>query len=210
MNVIDKLATMQMRNDEGPNKELALELCSRKDHEGISEIVDHLGDSDQNVASDCIKVLYEAGRIDPEMISEYAVVFLKLLGSRDNRMVWGAMAALASIARDNADLIFLRLTHITEAMETGSVITVDNAVKVLAGVASKSDEYTAVIFPKLLKHLRLCRPKEIPQHAESTIPAVTSANKALFISVLKEREHLLSKPQLARTRRLISRLESAE
>lgn len=208
MSVIDKLATMQMRNDEGPNKELAQELCVRHDQDGIREIVGHLGDSDKNIASDCIKVLYEAGRIDPEMISGYAEIFLKLLGSRNNRMVWGGMAALASIGKDNADLIFQRLDLITEAMEKGSVITVDNAVKVLAGVASRSDKYNAVIFPILLDHLRNCRPKEIPQHAESTIPSVTSANKALFISVIREREHLLSKPQLARITKLLLKLES--
>lgn len=208
MSVLNRLAAMQNRSDESPNKELALELCRSKDHEGISEIIAHLDDEDQNIASDCIKVIYEAGRINPEMISGYAEVFLKLIGSRNNRMVWGAMAALAATARENADLIFPRIDMIKAALENGSVITVDNSVKVLSGIASTNDEYNEKIFPILIDHLRRCRPKEIPQHAESTMPAVTSSNMGLFISVLKEREHLLSKPQLARTRRLIVRLEA--
>ncbi len=45
-----------------------------------------------------MKVLYEIGYLTPELIADYADDFLKLLRSKNNRMVWGGMIALATIA----------------------------------------------------------------------------------------------------------------
>ncbi|NUQ06049.1 MAG: hypothetical protein HUU31_19320 [Anaerolineae bacterium] len=43
-------------------------------------------------------MLYEIGYAVPDLIADYAADFLALLGSRDNRMVWGGMTALGVIA----------------------------------------------------------------------------------------------------------------
>jgi hypothetical protein len=70
------------------------------------------------------------------MIADYTDDFLRLLRIRNNRLVWGAMLALSTIAEIRADKIYEDLDVILKVMQEGSVIAVDNAVKVLAVIAA--------------------------------------------------------------------------
>lgn len=206
MSVLEKIAYLQNRRDEVPNQELAKDLVSSKNTDGLKEIAGNLWSKNENIQSDCIKVLYEAGYIDPKMIADYTDDFLRLLRSRNNRLVWGAMLALSTIAEIRADKIYEDLDVILKVMQEGSVIAVDNAVKVLAAIAAQKDEYNEKIFPVLLEHLRTCRPKEVGQHAESTFPAVNEKNRDGFIEVLEKREDSLTSAQLAIVRKLYKKL----
>lgn len=203
MTVIDRIAYLQDRKDEVPNQELAMELVETNNVDGIREIAENLFNSDKNIQSDCIKVMYEAGYIKPDMIAEYVGDFIALLKSRNNRMVWGAMLALSTIAAIKADEIYENLEIVLRILKEGSVIAVDNAIKVLAAVASQNDVYNDKIFPFLLDHLRKCRPKEVGQHAESTFHAVNQKNQDEFIKVLREREQSLSNAQISRIKKLM-------
>ena len=202
MSVLNRIAHLQNRRDEVPNQELARELAEAKNHAGIREIADNLWNKDKNIQADCVKVLYEIGYIDPSLIADYAEDFLKLLRSRNNRLVWGGMIALSTIAEIRADFIHAYLKDILKAMDAGSVITVDNAVKALA-LAASQESYRAVIFPHLLKHLRECRPKDVPQHSEKSLPAIDANNKDEFIAVLEKRMEDLSASQITRVNKVI-------
>ena len=92
---------------------------------------------------------------------------------------------------------------IKKAKETGSVITVDNAISALAHTAAANQKYNDAISPYLFQHLAGCRPKEVPQHAEKTMPAVNAANKADFVKVLEKRTEDLSGAGLARVKKVI-------
>ena len=97
MSVLNRIAHFQQRRDEIPNQELARDLAAKKDKAGIREIAEHLWDKNKNVQADCIKVLYEIGYMNPALIAGYAEDFIKLLKSKNNRLVWGGMTALAMI-----------------------------------------------------------------------------------------------------------------
>ncbi len=202
MSVLNQLASSLGRRDETPNQELARDLAAKKDRKGIHELAENLWNKDKNIRADCIKVLYEIGSIEPKLITDYTQEFVKLLRSKNNRLVWGGMTALAEVAKANSDAVFKYLDEIKKAKETGSVITVDNAISTLAYTAA-TDKYNKAIFPYLLKHLSSCRPKEVPQHAEKTLPAVNSSNKADFIKVLEKRMEDLSGSGLARVKKVI-------
>lgn len=206
MSALNRIAHLQNRRNEVPNQELARDLAVQKDRAGIREIAENLWNKDKNIQADCVKVLYEIGYIDPSLIADYAEDFLKLLKSRNNRLVWGGMIALSTVAELRADLLYAHLNEILKVMNAGSVITVDNAVKALALAASK-DDYRSSIFPHLLEHLRTCRPKDVPQHAEKSLPGVDASNKADFITVLKKRMEDLSGPQITRVRKVITEAE---
>ena len=188
MSVLNRLAHSLGRRDEVPNQELARDLAAKKD---------------RNIQADCIKVLYEVGVIEPELIAEYAEDFVKLLRSKNNRLAWGGMTALAEVAKANPDMVFKNLNAIKKAKETGSVITVDNAISTLAYTAAANAKYNEAIFPYLLNHLSSCRPKEVPQHSEKTLPAVNTSNKNEFIKVLEKRMEDLSGGGLARVKKVI-------
>jgi len=203
MSVLDKLAHSPGHRDEGPNQELARELAVKKDKRGIREIAKNLWNKDNNIQADCIKVLYEVGYIEPKLIADYTEDFVKLLKSRNNRLVWGGMTALAEVAKSNPDAVFENLDAIKKAKEMGSVITVDNAISTLAFTAAANEKYNNSIFPYLLKHLSSCRPKELAQHSEKIMPAVKASNKKNFIKVLEMRMEDLSGGGLARVKKVI-------
>ncbi|MBI3161715.1 MAG: hypothetical protein HYZ23_04365 [Chloroflexi bacterium] len=209
--VLTRLAYPQTRRDRTPNLDLARDLVARDDKAGIRVIAENMRNENKNIHWDCVHVMYEIGAIEPNLIAPYADDFIKLLKSKHNNMVWGAMTALAEIAKVRPDVIFKHLDDIKKAKESGSVITVDNSMSALAYTAAANDDYNKAIFPYLLEHLSVCRPKEVPQHAERTLPAVNESNKDQFIKTLKKRNDDLSGAaftRLARIIRLAEKLQS--
>ena len=198
MSILYRIACFQGRRDEAPNQELARELAEQEDREGIRELVANLHHTDQDVRSDCLKTLYEVGYLKPELVADYAVEFLRLLRDRNNRMIWGSMIALSTIAPLRADELYLHRQRIQDAMAEGSVITVDNGVKVLAAVAAADESCRAELLPHLLQHLRTCRPKDVPQHAEAIAPAVNAAHVDAFVAALERRLAVMSVAEAAR------------
>ena len=207
MSVLNKIAFYQERRDEVPNQELAKELARTRNLADIWEIAEALWNKEPAIQSDCLKVLYELGTLAPDLIAQYTDDFIKLLKHKNNRLVWGGMIALSTVADLKADEIFPHTDEIAHIMESGSVITMDNGIKVLALVASQKDEYRNAIFPILLDHLKTCRPKEVPQHAEKSLPAITAGNASDFIQVLEQRLADMSASQAARLKKIIKTAE---
>ncbi len=207
MTAIDEIAFSLGIRDEVPNQILARKLVSTSDITGIREIAEHLWDRNTNIQNDCIKVIYEVGEIQPDLIEGYVENFVKLLKAKNNRMVWGAMTALAAVSVRDPMRLSPFIDDIMKATRDGSVITIDNGIKALARIASASEDNQRAVFPFLLEHLKKCRPKEVPQHAESTLPAVNTGNKMDFIQVLHERIEDLSPAGLARVRKVIKQAE---
>ncbi len=118
------------------------------------------------------------------------------------------MTALAEAAKANPDAVFKHLDDIKKAKQAGSVITVDNSMSVLAYTAAARTKYNQAIFPYLLKHLSSCRPKEVAQHSEKTLPALNSSNKTDFIKVLEKRSEDLSGGGLARVKKVIKKAQN--
>ena len=144
----------------------------------------------------------------PELIGDYVHDFLKLLKSKNNRLVWGAMIALSTIAVLKPKEIAHNSSEIIRAIEKGSVITVDGGIKTLSLVASVKEDFKQQIFPYLINHLKKCRPKEVPMHAEFILCAVYSGNKKVFQRVLEERSDILKPSQLKRIKKIYKKLEN--
>jgi hypothetical protein len=207
MSVLQKLACSQGRRDEVPDQVLAAELVKTRNRAGIREIVDNLANRDKRIQNDCIKTLYEVGYLAPELIAEYWEDFLRLLHGRNNRLVWGGMIALSTVAALKAKELYAYSREIEQVMDRGSVITVDAGVRVLAAIVAGNEKRSKDVFHYLLDHLATCRPKEVPQHAESTMVAVTRANRKEFVGVVQKRLEDLSAPQASRVKRVLKQVE---
>lgn len=203
--MLEKLASALGRNDEQPNVALAEELVASASRRDIREIVEGLH-PETAVVNDCIKVLYEIGYRKPALIAEYADHFAALLGSRNNRLVWGAMTALATIAPVNPDAVYRNIDRILKAYEKGSVITVDNSISVLAGLAKSKPACEKKLLPILLHHLESCRPKEVGQHAERMFVCITPRTGETFAAVLRKRYGALTAAQKKRLDRLLIKI----
>jgi hypothetical protein len=205
--MIEKTAHALGRNDENPNIALAEELTAKEDAKGISEIVHGLGSADSSTAGDCIKVLYEIGYRKPRLIANHADVFIRLLHSRNNRLVWGAITALATITPVKPEMIYENLDTVRKAYEKGSVITVDASITVFAELGKAGEKYEKHIFPLLLQHLESCRPKEFALHAERTFICIHKKNADAFRIVLQKRYNALTDSQKKRLNKLFRKLD---
>ncbi|WP_242954299.1 hypothetical protein [Clostridium oryzae] len=205
-NMIEKIAFNLGRNDEEPNIALAIELSNSKDLKGIEEIVDGLKNKKEQVANDCIKVLYEIGERKPELIANYVLDFIQLLKSRNNRLVWGAMTAISKITVLKPKEVFENIEIIIDAYENGSVITRDNSISVFAELAKADKKYEKIMLTKIIQHLETCRPKEVGQHAERAFICINQENSNEFLSVLLKRRNNLSDSQKKRVDKLIKKI----
>ena len=208
MSSLEKIAFYQNIRSEIPNQQLAHELAESRDAAGIKEIAANLGHKNQNVCSDCLKVLYEIGYLEPDLIAPHVQDFLLLLKSKHNRMVWGAMIALATIAGLRPDEIGAELPILLQVFEKGTVITVVWGVKLFASLSAARPEYSKKLFPILVQTLETCIPRDVPTHAENMLPAVQAQNKDILLAILKDRQSELTNSQLARCRRVFKKIES--
>jgi len=208
MSSLDRIAYSQGWRDEVPNQELARDLAAREDRAGIREIAEALWHREPNVRSDCLKVLYEIGYRKPELVAPYAGDFLKLLGSRNNRLVWGAMIGLSTVAEVAADEIYPHTAEIQQAMACGTIITLDAGVLVLSRQAASADDRRTALLPYLLSFLQNCRPSDVPRHAERVLMAINASSKDEFVAVLQARLPLLTPAQAARLKKVIRQAEA--
>ena len=185
MSVLQKIAFFQRQRSELPNQELARELAQTRDQADIQEIADNLWNREPNIRSDCLKVLYELGYLEPDLIAGYADDFLRLLTDRNNRLVWGAMIALSTIASLQADRLFPYVGTLQKIMAEGSVITNDAGMKTLCRLAAHTDEYRRQILPFLFERFSLARPVDAPRYAEILLPCITPAEKTEFTTILE-------------------------
>jgi len=201
--VLNKISYYQNIRDEVPNQELARQLARERDTAGIQEIAAHLWEKNKNIQSDCLKVLYEIGYLAPDLIADYAGDFLKLLHSKNNRLVWGAMIGLATVAGLRADAVWAQIDEVIQVVETGSVITVVWGVRALAKVAASSPERRERIFPFLKHILETCLPRDVPTHAESMLCAVDQSIRDDFRSILEARRTEMTSSQQARLKKVL-------
>ena len=201
--LLNRLAYQKTRRDRTPNLDLARDLAAREDKVGIREIAENMWNENKNIHSDCIHVMYELGAIDPMLIMLYAQDFIKLLKSKNHDMVFGAITALAEIAKVQPDFTFKHLVEIQKARDTAPVTAIEPLISLLAYTASANDNYNKTIFPYLLQQLSTCRPSEMAHYAELTLPAVNENNKADFIKALRKRNEDLSGAAYTRLAKII-------
>ncbi len=202
MMVLDNLASVKGVRSDQPNIDLAVALVELRDEQAVAELVKALRSQEKRLRNDCIKVLYEIGYRKPEMIAPYVEDFLQLLTEKNNRLVWGGMIALSTVADLKAVQVYAHLGLVKRIFEKGSVITQDAGMRVLAKTAAHSSEYNLEIFPYLLEQLRICRPKSLAQYAESVQAAVNAENLEAFLEVLAQRKSDLSTSQVKRVEKL--------
>lgn len=186
MSVIPKLASSLGRRDEVPNQELAKEIADKNDKAAVKELVENLKSKSRDIQSDCIKVLYETGELNPELIAGYAEEFVALLDHKNNRLQWGAMSAIDSITTQNPRVVYGSLSKIIKASDKGSVITKDHAVNILIKLCA-GKLYADEAFSLLIEQLLSCPTNQLPMYAERAVTIVSEKNKGIFTHTLTSR-----------------------
>lgn len=208
VSIITKLTSSLGRRDEIPNQQLAKEIVSENNKNAISELVDTLKNKDKAIQNDCIKVLYEIGDSKPELISKYADTFISFLSHKNNRLQWGAMIALNTIALEAPKIIFSNITHILAVADKGSVITKDNTVKLLVKLCSIK-EYSEDAFFLLNEQLLQSPLNQFPMYAELSFTIADKQTAPVLIKTLKSRLPMIEKEsKRKRVEKVIQRLNT--
>jgi hypothetical protein len=206
MSVLTKLATALNRRDEVPNQALAEEIVKKNDRSAVRELVDNLSNRDRSIQSDCIKVLYEIGARNPNLIAEHCSAFGALLDSANNRLVWGAMTALDQIALAASQDVFRLLSRVQTTAKSGSVITRDHAVGILTKLGTLTP-YANACFPLLIEQLKNCPNNQLPMYAEMSLAVAKGKNKSALHKTISERMDRLEKAsQKKRVLKVLKRL----
>lgn len=194
MNTLERISTTETMKFEGELADLVAEIVIGRDDIAIDAIVNELLSTRNKPAqSNYIKVLYEVGREAPELVAPYSMEFIKLLSSKNNRLVWGAMYALEATANNCLDTIIENIDSILSAMEKGSRITLDGGIKILAKLAA-SDEHKNVCFPLLEEKLMTCDIKKFPAYIEETIIIKDQEIISKLIKLIELRKSELDRP----------------
>src|SRR5262245_21115000 len=184
--VLEQLASAKGRRDEVPNQELAEKTACTADGAAVRELGENLQNKNRAIQSDCIKVLYEIGERNAELIAEYSAEFAGLLGSRNQRMVWGAMTALDAIAGIEPKGVFPFLKEIMRAADGESVIARDHAVGILIKL-SRDRAYSAKTIPLLLKQLETCPSNQFPMYVEQSAMVLGEREPVKFRRIIDGR-----------------------
>ncbi len=109
-----------------------------------------------------------------------------MLTSKNDRLQWGAMTALYEISKSEPELIYDALPTIVKAADSGSVITRDNAVKILIELA-KVSTYIKDAFALLMEQLLKCPTNQLPMYAELSLKIANEKNTSVLRATLENR-----------------------
>lgn len=186
MSVLDKLATSLGHRDEQPNVALAEQLATSKDKKGVEELVAALKHKNKSIIADALKTLYEVGYRSPELIAPYAQEFIELLKSKNNRLQWGAMTALSSIAPLKQEMLYDAIPLLAPIVDKGTVITRDHYVKILVAIA-ESSKYNEDAVDLLLEILQTAPENQFPKYAEEVSTVAKGRNRDLLKTIVTDR-----------------------
>lgn len=206
MSIIDKLSSSLGRMDQVPNQELARKIAENKDKQAVQEIMDGLMNGKSRIQGDCIKVVYEIGEIAPELIASHYKDFIKLLDHKNNRLQWGAMSALETIALLQPEAMYANLPKLIEAAEKGSVITKDNLMSILVKLGGIS-KYAENAFDLYNEQLKKSLTNQLPKYAEDAMVLVNDGNRKTLLATLRSRVSDVETPtKLKRLEKVIAKL----
>lgn len=161
-------------------------LVADKNKEGIKELADNLFNKNKLIQGDCIKTLYEVGEREPLLIAPYADTFIKLLESKNNRMVWGAMTALSACAHLCKAKVYKAVPHLVAIADMGTVITRDHAVNILVTLSAEH-KYAKQILPLLMEQILAAPVNQMPTYAEKTFAVTDDEHKQRLLQVIQQR-----------------------
>ena len=195
--IADQLASSLGRSDEQPNIDLAVKVVKSGSKEQVKELVDLLSDSKTAIRHDAIKVLYEIGERNGELISPYLKNFIEGLSHKDNRMKWGAMSALHAISNLKPELLGPHIVTVVNAMDEGSVITRDRGVYILCKLASVK-KYHDDCMELLLDQIEHAPVNQVPMYAEKTAEVVSASYKPKLVQTIRKRKDVYEVPSKAK------------
>lgn len=206
MSWIKKIAYHQNIRGEEPNKALAKEIIKTESVEALKEISEYLFDKNRSISSDVLATMYHVGYEKPELITPYLNDFVNLLSSKVNRMVWGSMIAISTIAKIKPEDVFKHINLIITTIKNGSLITEVWGLVTLVNTVINNSKYEEKIIPLLIDYLKSCRPIDFAKRVETMLPIINDISKRDMIKeIIEAKQSELSEAQNKKVATIIKR-----
>jgi len=187
------LASARGERVQTSNIDLASAIVAARDTKAVEELIAILASGKTAQQGDVIKVLYEIGERSATLIAPYLDVFATLLQSKNQRLVWGSMCALDTIAAKNPKALAPHIDAVLRAAKGESVIARDHAVAILASLTTLPhvrDRATR----ELLKMVREAPINQLPMYAERAATAIGNTDAHALRSVIESRMPTVEQP----------------
>ncbi len=186
VSIIPFLASSLGRRDEKPNILLAEDMVIEDNQAAIEELIHLCQGTDNKLAADAIKVIYEVGRLNPQMLNGCIPKLISLLKAKQNRLQWGSMIAISTLTGIYPKEIYRHLGPLIDAMQSGSVITKDHGVKILVNL-SIDKKYTKSILPILLEFIQEAPINQFTTYVERINSLKLLHFKEEFVEIIRSR-----------------------
>lgn len=186
MTIMHQLASALHRRDEAPNITLAQDIAARNDREAVRELFENLYHKNKEIQSDCIKVIYETGSLNPALVAPFLPELITLLEHKNNRVQWGAMTALHQLTEEHPQAVYAALAKIIAVADKGSVITNDHCVGILIKLC-RTKEFAEDAFVLLNERIVKSPVNQLPMYAENALSVIHDSNKNIFLKTLTDR-----------------------
>ncbi|WP_120496521.1 hypothetical protein [Kiloniella sp. EL199] len=204
--ILSQMSHSLGRKDEEPNIILAHKLVREKDIESIDLVAGILKTGRGPAQKDAIKILYEIGGDAPDLLVPYTEFFLKKMQSNNNRMVWGALAALAEISKVEEKTIGANLDAILSAADAGSVIAKDKAIEILIQLTNRPT-FEQIASNHLISKLKTATINQLPMYAERIHNCLSGEFLAAFKTVVFSRlDENMSDSKRRRLKKVLEKL----
>ncbi|HEV2817948.1 MAG TPA: hypothetical protein VGW40_12095 [Allosphingosinicella sp.] len=190
---LDRLASALGRRDEEPNVAPARDLAAGGNVADVAALAAALGTAPRPIRHDAIKALYEVGALRPDLVRPHAGAFLAAMNGIDNRLAWGALAALDTLAAHDPGLIAAHLPEILAAAARGSVIAKDKAVSILATLAALPG-IAPEAWAALLAMVEGAAVNQAAMYAEAALRAAPMNDPAALAALLRKRRDGIVQP----------------
>ncbi len=208
MSIRSLLASQLGHRGDEANVVLAKKIADTDDVKAIEELFQLLADKDKNVQSDAIKVIYEVAVLNPSLVAPHFEPLVKLLNSKNARLLWGAMTAIDAITETIPATVYSHLPEILKAADKGSVIARDHVVGTLVKLASVKD-YVTESKTLLLEQLHAAPTNQLPMYAEMIVDVANAMSKQSFVNALNKRLPDIDKESKAkRVEKVIKKLQA--
>ncbi len=159
MSILQLLSSQTGDRTEYSNRRVVVQCLD--DPDLLLEIVEGLQLPDLALVGDCAEVLTHVAEDHPGWVAPYAANLAPLLRSKNTRVRWEAMHALALVAHLSPHTIGSIMPSLAELLRTDkSVIVRDYATDALAGFASTSKIAAQAAYPLLVEMLTLWNGKQ--------------------------------------------------
>ncbi len=153
MRITDQLSSQCGDKTEASNKRVA-EQCL-KNPSLLHEIVSALDDKDVKLVGDCAEVMTKVAETHPELVAPHADKLIPLFKSKNTRVRWESMHAIAFITHLVPEIVYTILPDLEDILHKDkSVIVRDYATETIVRYAGTSKDAAKNAYPYLLEILK--------------------------------------------------------